>query len=192
MGTLASHAILLPIDNIDTDRIIPARFLITTKTKGLGRHFFSDWMHGSNALTDARILVVGHNFGCGSSREHAVWALADFGIEAVVSTGFADIFHANALRNGLVPVVVGPDDHEKLVSELEAAPEQQVVIDFETRRLSCGSIEAGFTAAVGSVKAEDRGTPGGEELDALLQQADRIDRHEAARPPRVDTTAGGR
>jgi 3-isopropylmalate/(R)-2-methylmalate dehydratase small subunit len=192
METLASHAILLPIDNIDTDRIIPARFLITTKTKGLGRHFFSDWMHGSSALTDARILVVGHNFGCGSSREHAVWALADFGIEAVVSTGFADIFHANALRNGLVPVVVGQDDHEGLVSELESAPEQEVVIDFETRRLSCGSIEVGFTAAVDTVKAEDRETPGGEELDALLHQADRISRHEAARPPRVDTTGGGR
>ncbi len=187
METLASHAILLPIDNIDTDRIIPARFLITTKTKGLGRHFFSDWMHGSSALTDARVLVVGHNFGCGSSREHAVWALADFGIEAVVSTGFADIFHANALRNGLIPVVVGPEDHEKLVTELETSPEQEVVIDFASRRLSCGSIEAGFTAAIDTVRIEDRETPGGEELDALLRQADLIGRHEAGRQPRVDT-----
>ena len=147
-------------------------------------------MHGSSSLTDARILVAGHNFGCGSSREHAVWALADFGIEAVVSTGFADIFHANALRNGLIPVVVGPEDHEKLVNELEAVPEQKVVIDFESRRLSCGSIEAGFTAAVDNVKTEDRETPGGEELDALLQQTDLISRHEAHRQPRVDTRKG--
>jgi 3-isopropylmalate/(R)-2-methylmalate dehydratase small subunit len=190
MEPLKSHAILLAIDNIDTDRIIPARFLITTKTKGLGRHFFSDWMHGSSALTDARILVAGHNFGCGSSREHAVWALADFGIEAVVSTGFADIFHANALRNGLIPVVVSPEDHENIVTELETFPEQEVVIDFESHRLSCGSIEAGFTAAVDNVTAEDRETPGGEELDALLQQTDLIGRYEAERQPRVDTRKG--
>ena len=108
METLTSPVMFLPIDNIDTDRIIPARFLITTKIKGLGRHFFNDWTHASSAHENARILVAGHNFGCGSSREHAVWALADYGIEAVVSTKFADIFHANALRNRLVPVVVQP------------------------------------------------------------------------------------
>lgn len=187
MEALKSLAILLPIDNIDTDRIIPARFLITTKTKGLGRHFFSDWMHGSSALTDARVLVAGHNFGCGSSREHAVWALADFGIEVVVSTGFADIFHANALRNGLIPVVVGSQEHEALVAELEATPEQELTIDFDSHRLSCGPVEAEFTAAISDIKAEDRETPGSEELDSLLRQADLIGRHEAARPPRVDT-----
>ena len=187
MEALKSLAILLPIDNIDTDRIIPARFLITTKTKGLGRHFFSDWMHGSSALTDARVLVAGHNFGCGSSRELAVWALADFGIEVVVSTGFADIFHANALRNGLIPVVVGSQEHEALVAELEATPEQELTIDFDSHRLSCGPVEAEFTAAISDIKAEDRETPGSEELDSLLRQADLIGRHEAARPPRVDT-----
>ena len=187
MEALKSLAILLPIDNIDTDRIIPARFLITTKTKGLGRHFFSDWMHGSSALTDARVLVAGHNFGCGSSREHAVWALADFGLEVVVSTGFADIFHANALRNGLIPVVVGSQEHEALVAELEATPEQELTIDFDSHRLSCGPVEAEFTAAISDIKAEDRETPGSEELDSLLRQADLIGRHEAARPPRVDT-----
>ena len=116
MNTLTSPAMLLPIDNIDTDRIIPARFLITTRIKGLGRHFFNDWVHGQSDRENARILVTGHNFGCGSSREHAVWALADYGIEAVVSTKFADIFHANALRNRLVPVVVEPADHQDLVT----------------------------------------------------------------------------
>lgn len=190
METLSSPVMFLPIDNIDTDRIIPARFLITTKIKGLGRHFFNDWTHGSSANENARILVAGHNFGCGSSREHAVWALADYGIEAVVSTKFADIFHANALRNRLVPVVVGPEDHERLVAALETDPELTVTIDYDALRLTCGSIEIPFTAAISEVGSEDPETPGIEELEILLGQSGSIDAHEAARRARVDTTGG--
>lgn len=187
METLTSHVMLLPIDNIDTDRIIPARFLITTKIKGLGRHFFNDWMHGSNPQENAKILVAGHNFGCGSSREHAVWALADYGIEAVVSTKFADIFHANALRNRLVPVVIQPKDHEGLVAAIEADPESVVTIDYGAQRLSCGPIEIPFTAAISEIGSEESETPGGEELETLLGQCRLIDQHEAARKARVNT-----
>jgi 3-isopropylmalate/(R)-2-methylmalate dehydratase small subunit len=189
METLTSHAMLLPIDNIDTDRIIPARFLITTKIKGLGRHFFNDWVHGENR-ENARILVAGHNFGCGSSREHAVWALADYGIEAVVSTKFADIFHANALRNRLVPVVLQPADHEGLVAALEASPGEAVTIDYDSRRIFCDGFEAGFTAAISDVGTEDPETPGIEEMEMLLAQMGLIDDHEAARPARVNTIGG--
>lgn len=187
MHTLTSPAMLLPIDNIDTDRIIPARFLITTKIKGLGRHFFNDWVHEQSDRENARILVAGHNFGCGSSREHAVWALADYGIEAVVSTKFADIFHANALRNRLVPVVMRPDDHERLVAVLEADPECAVTIDYDARRLSCNGFEAGFTAAIGEIGTGESETPGGEELETLLGRRRLIGDHEAARTARVNT-----
>ncbi|MCP4658433.1 MAG: 3-isopropylmalate dehydratase small subunit, partial [bacterium] len=111
---LSSRAVPLSAPNIDTDQIIPARFLTTTERSGLGRHLFADWRFERDGTprTDcvldreehrgAEILVAGHNFGCGSSREHAVWALLDGGFRAVISSGFADIFHGNALRNGLV------------------------------------------------------------------------------------------
>ena len=187
MHTLTSPAMLLPIDNIDTDRIIPPRFLITTKIEGLGRHFFNDWAHGRNGCDNARILVAGHTFGCGSSREHAVWALADSGIEAVVSTKFADIFHAIALRYRLIPVVVLPADHERMVAALEADPESVVTIDFDALRLSCGAVEIPFTAAVGEIGADESETPGGKELETLLGQGRLIDDHEAARKARVNT-----
>jgi len=186
---LVSHATLLPDDNIDTDRIIPARFLTTTDREGMGEHLFEDWAEGRDAVGDAAILVTGHNFGCGSSREHAVWAITDRGIRAVVSTGFADIFHANALRNGLVPVVVDQDDHARLSAELETDPERPVVLDFATRRLSCGSLEAPFEAAA---EPADHALPGGVELDRLLGSLPEIERWEADRRPRVDTTAGNR
>ena len=191
MDTLASHVMLLPIDNIDTDRIIPARFLITTRIKGLGRHFFNDWAHGSKTDENAKILVAGHNFGCGSSREHAVWALADYGIEAVVSTKFADIFHANALRNRLVPVVVQPEDHHRLVTALEADPESTVTIDYDTRRLTCGPMDIPFAAAISDIGSEDPETPGIGELETLLGQSRFIDEHEAVRKARVNTLGDG-
>jgi 3-isopropylmalate/(R)-2-methylmalate dehydratase small subunit len=191
METLTSPVMFLPIDNIDTDRIIPARFLITTKTKGLGRHFFNDWTHASSADENAKILVAGHNFGCGSSREHAVWALADYGIEAVVSTKFADIFHANALRNRLVPVVVQPEDHEGLVSALETDPNLVVTIDYDALRLTCGPIDIPFTASISDIGTDESETPGGEELEALLNQSHLIDKHEAARKTRVNTLGDG-
>ena len=184
MTSIESRVTLLPVDNIDTDRIIPARFLTTTERSGLGRHLFEDWPEGSAALSDASILVAGHNFGCGSSREHAPWALVDHGIRAVISTGFADIFHANAVRNGLVPVIVGADNHARLVAQLEADLDEPIDIDFDNHRLSCGSLEIDFRAAT---VVADQTTPGGAELEVLLQQMNGIQDYEAGHQPRVDT-----
>ena len=97
----------LLVDDVDTDQIIPARFLKTIGRAGLGAQLFADWRGGRfDAANDARVLLAGNNFGCGSSREHAVWALADFGFEAVIARSFADIFRNNALKNGVVPVAV--------------------------------------------------------------------------------------
>jgi len=116
--TLTSRTVVLPASDIDTDQIIPARFLTTTTRTGLGRHLFADWRYDEHGTprpdfalnrpeaANCRILVAGRNFGCGSSREHAPWALIDYGIRAVIATCFADIFRTNALKNGLLPVVV--------------------------------------------------------------------------------------
>jgi 3-isopropylmalate/(R)-2-methylmalate dehydratase small subunit len=106
----------LLVDDVDTDQIIPARFLKTIGRAGLGANLFADWRATRfDAAGDGRILLAGSNFGCGSSREHAVWALTDFGFEAVIARSFADIFRANALKNGLVPVAVPSDVHRYLV-----------------------------------------------------------------------------
>ena len=116
--TLTSRTVVLPAPDIDTDQIITARFLTTTTRTGLGRHLFADWRYDERGTprqdfalnrppaAGCRVLVAGRNFGCGSSREHAAWALIDYGIRAVIATSFADIFRTNALKNGLLPVVV--------------------------------------------------------------------------------------
>jgi 3-isopropylmalate/(R)-2-methylmalate dehydratase small subunit len=125
--TLRSRTVVLPFENIDTDRIIPARFLTTTERDGLGRALFHDWRYREDgtpnpdfvlnqaAAQGAEILVAGRNFGCGSSREHAPWALADFGIRAVLSSEIADIFRSNALKNGVLAVVLAPGEHRYLM-----------------------------------------------------------------------------
>src|SRR5947209_10298004 len=124
---LTSRALLLPRDDVDTDQIIPARFLTVTGRGGLGRVLFADWRYAAAGgrfadfpldvpgVDQSQILVTGRNFGCGSSREHAAWALLDFGFLAVVSPSFADIFRTNALKNGLLPVELPPEDHQALV-----------------------------------------------------------------------------
>jgi 3-isopropylmalate/(R)-2-methylmalate dehydratase small subunit len=140
--TLTSRTVVLPQANIDTDQIIPARFLTTTSREGLGRMAFHDWRYDGAGnekpcvlnQVDAsthRVLVAGRNFGCGSSREHAPWALTDFGFAAVVSTEIADIFTSNALKNGLVPVVVDAETHARLVE----SPGEQVTVDLEAGEL---------------------------------------------------------
>lgn len=124
---IRSRTAVLPYANIDTDRIIPARFLTTTEREGLGRHAFEDWRYADDGSDNpdfelnrpeargCRILVAGHNFGCGSSREHAPWALLDYGIRAVLSSEIADIFRSNALKNGLLAVVVSEAEHRYLL-----------------------------------------------------------------------------
>lgn len=126
--TIESPYVVLDAQNVDTDQIIPARFLKVTDRAGLGDALFSDWRYDESGAPradfvlnrpealGAEILVAGHNFGCGSSREHAPWALRGYGFRAVVSTRFADIFHSNSLKNGLLPVTVTSDVHERLVN----------------------------------------------------------------------------
>ena len=150
--TIRSRTAVLPYTNIDTDQIIPARFLRTTTRAGLGANLFADWRYDGNgapkpefplnqpAAKGCEILVAGRNLGCGSSREHAVWALQAGGFDAVVSTAFADIFRGNALKNGLVPVQVDEATHARLVEE----PGLEVTIDVDARSVSFGAHRASF------------------------------------------------
>lgn len=147
---LTSRTLVLPQANIDTDQIIPARFLTTTTREGLGAAAFYDWRYDRDGapLEDAplnaidprehRILVAGDNFACGSSREHAPWALMDYGFRAVVSTSIADIFSSNALKNGLLPVVVDHETHARLLAD----PGGRVTIDLERCELVAGNAPA--------------------------------------------------
>ena len=149
---LESRTAVIPGPDIDTDQIIPARYLKGTTRTGLGRYLFAGWRYDENGHTrpdfplsrpeahGARVLVAGPNFGCGSSREHAPWALLDYGFLAVISSSIADIFRSNALKNGLVPVVLEPVAHERLL----ASPGAQVTIDLETRTLAADGLTATF------------------------------------------------
>jgi 3-isopropylmalate/(R)-2-methylmalate dehydratase small subunit len=140
---IESKTVVMPQDDIDTDQIIPARFLTTTTKTGLGEKLFNDWRYNedgtpkpdfvlnTDAAAGAAVLVGGRNFGCGSSREHAPWALVDFGIRAVISTEIADIFRGNSLKNGLVPVLVDSETHQWLLDN----PGADVSIDLESRTL---------------------------------------------------------
>jgi 3-isopropylmalate/(R)-2-methylmalate dehydratase small subunit len=142
--SIRSRTVVLPTTNIDTDQIIPARFLTSTSRSGFGKNLFADWRYDSagNPKPDfalnkpeargAQVLVAGRNVGCGSSREHAAWALQDFGIAAVISTEFADIFRTNCLKNGLVPVLVDERTHAWLIEH----PGADLNIDVETTTLS--------------------------------------------------------
>jgi 3-isopropylmalate/(R)-2-methylmalate dehydratase small subunit len=144
LTTLTSRTVVLPEANIDTDRIIPARFLTTTTRTGLGAHLFTDWRYDTHGAPRAdfplnrpdaagcRFLVAGRNFGCGSSREHAPWALIDHGFRAVISTAIADIFRSNALKNGLLPVVVDDGTGAWLI----AHPGAEVTLDVASATLT--------------------------------------------------------
>jgi 3-isopropylmalate/(R)-2-methylmalate dehydratase small subunit len=145
---LTSRCVVLPASNVDTDQIIPARFLKTVSRRGLGEHLFADWRldeHGrprsdfplnSVGAKGASILVAGDNFGCGSSREHAPWALLDFGFRAVISTRFADIFRNNSVKTGLLPVALPRVAHMVLLDALAQTPSAQVTIDLETQTVT--------------------------------------------------------
>ncbi len=145
---LTSRVVALPVDNIDTDQIIPARFLKVTDKAGLGAHLFADWRYNPDGsprpdfilnrpeAQGAQILLVGDNFGCGSSREHAPWALTGFGFRAIISTSFADIFRNNALKNGLLPVIVDAETHRALFDLVAEIPTVELTIDLAGQTLS--------------------------------------------------------
>ena len=135
----------MPINNVDTDQIIPARFLKVTDKLGLGKNLFCDWRYQSDGSPEpgfilnqpehqgAQILLAGDNFGCGSSREHAPWALTGWGIQAVISTSFADIFRGNSLKNGLLPIQVSPEMHAMLFEIVQEVPRAEWKIDLDSQ-----------------------------------------------------------
>jgi 3-isopropylmalate/(R)-2-methylmalate dehydratase small subunit len=182
-----SAFVILPIDNIDTDQIIPARFLKTTSKAGLGDQLFYDWRYDASGAPKpdfvlnepdavrAHVLVAGDNFGCGSSREHAPWALRQFGFRAVVSTSFADIFKQNSLKNGLLPIVVPADIHAALI----ASPGSIVKIDLEAQTITLTdgtSVEFPIDSFAKYCLLE-----GVDELGYILQQSAAIDSYEQRR-----------
>ncbi|HEX4970803.1 MAG TPA: 3-isopropylmalate dehydratase small subunit [Steroidobacteraceae bacterium] len=182
--TFSSRTVVLPFTNIDTDQIIPARFLTTTTKEGLGKQAFADWRYDATGApkTDfvlnrpeangCSILVAGRNFGCGSSREHAPWALLDYGFRAVVSTEIADIFRSNSLKNGLLPIVVDEPTHAWLVKN----PGASVKVDLQASTLTLPD----GTAVEFPIEAFARYCllNGVDELGFLLQQAEAIARYE--------------
>lgn len=152
---LTTPAVPLPIENIDTDQIIPARFLKATTREGFGDNLFRDWRFDSDnqpikdfALNDSKysgkILVAGKNFGCGSSREHAAWAIHDYGFKVVVSSFFADIFKNNALNNAVLPLVVSDSFLKELLDTLQANPKTEVTVDLENQTISFNNKKESF------------------------------------------------
>jgi 3-isopropylmalate/(R)-2-methylmalate dehydratase small subunit len=155
--TLTSHAVPLPAENVDTDQIIPARFLKVTDKHGLGDSLFCDWRYlkdgspnpdfvlNEPASQGAQILIAGDNFGSGSSREHAPWALVGWGFRAIISTSFADIFKSNSLKNGLLPVEVSPEVHAQLMQAVQRDRSTKITIDLPTQSVEAlGTLKTSF------------------------------------------------
>lgn len=195
--TLTGKLAAEPTENIDTDQIIPARFLKTITKVGLGQHLFADWRYENGEVKpdcvfntpqamEADILVAGDNFGCGSSREHAPWALADYGFKAIISTSFADIFRNNALKNGLLPVIVDEETHQQLLSIAAEDPEATVTIDLASQTVTLPdgrSVEFPIDAFNKTCLLE-----GVDQLGYLLRQEEQMLAYEQAHPTRVNTT----
>ena len=193
---LTSRVVSLPVDNIDTDQIIPARFLKTTVKAGLGRDLFTDWRYNADGspkpdfvlnrpeAQDAQILLAGDNFGCGSSREHAPWALTDFGFRAIISTSFADIFRNNALKNGLLPLIVDSETHRRLL-EFAADPSSAVTVDLAAQTLRLPDGRAVTFPIDGFAK--DCLLEGVDQLGYLTKHETQIRAYEQTHAARVDT-----
>jgi len=188
LQTIRSRTVVIPLANVDTDQIIPARFLTTTTKDGLGQQLFADWRYlpggapnpefilNQPAAAGCQVLVAGRNFGCGSSREHAPWALADYGFRAVISTEVADIFRSNALKNGLLPVVVD----ESTAAWLIAHPGANVTIDLASSSLT---LPTGQSVAFPiEAFARDCLLNGVDELGYLRSRLADIERYEASQP----------
>lgn len=187
--TLKSQAIPLPIENIDTDQIIPARFLKATTREGFGENLFRDWRYESdntpkadfplnNPTYSGKILVAGKNFGCGSSREHAAWSIYDAGLRVVISSFFADIFKNNALNNALLPVQVSDDFLKKIFAAIEKDPKAVITVDLQNQKvlLEDGSSESFDINAYKKTCL----TNGYDDIDYLLSMRDEIKHFELA------------
>ena len=198
-SSVTSATVPMPRNDIDTDQIIPARFLKTVNREGLAEQLFYDWRYLADGspnpefvlnrpeMAGRAVLVAGDNFGCGSSREHAPWALTAWGIRAVISSSFADIFRSNALKNGLLPIAVPPQELERIGSILEAEPDAEVTVDLEASelRLPDGS-EIPFDVDAFARRMILDGT---DELGYLLRLERQLEAYEAAHPPRISTLA---
>ena len=196
-----SAVVPLPAENVDTDQVVPARYLKVTDKAGLAEALFRDWrFEADGSLKEPRfildqpgmagrqILLVGDNFGAGSSREHAPWALAAWGVRAIISTSYADIFRANSLKNGVLPVVVDPATHRRLFELLASNPDAQLTVDLS---------EGGILLPDGSTIdfeidpfARKMLLAGTDEMGYLLGQVDAISAWESEHAPRIDTRVG--
>ena len=197
-SSVSSAVVPMNRNDIDTDQIIPARFLKTVNRAGLGDQLFFDWRYLADGspnpefvlnrpeMAGRNVLLAGDNFGCGSSREHAPWALMAWGIRAVISSSFADIFRSNALKNGLLPIEVPPEELSRLFSLIDAEPDAQITVDLDAQELHLpdGSV-IGFAVDAFARRMILDGT---DELGYLLSLEPQIAVYEASHPPRVSTT----
>jgi len=183
-----SKAIPLAIENIDTDQIIPARFLKATDRQGFGNNVFRDWRFDKEGalnvgfvLNDDKysgeILITGHNFGCGSSREHAAWAIGDYGFKVVVSSFFADIFKGNALNNGLLPVEVSPAFLKQLLTSVTNAPDSEIRVNLAAQTITLLSTGTSESFEINSYKKTCL-LHGYDDIDYLLNQEEKIEEFE--------------
>ena len=190
--TLHSTAVPLPLENIDTDQIIPARFLKATTREGFGTNLFADWRYTTDGspkpdfvLNDARyggqILLAGQNFGCGSSREHAAWALYDAGFKTVISSYFADIFRGNALNTSLLPLQVTKEVLQRLLAQVEHDPSTLLVVDLPSQTLTVPIWEESILFDLDPYKKECL-INGYDDIDYLLSQQAAITTYEQQRP----------
>lgn len=189
--TIQSTAVPLNMEDVDTDQIIPARFLKATTREGFGDNLFRDWRFNTdntikedfilnNKTYSGSILVVGKNFGCGSSREHAAWAIFDYGFRVVVSSFFADIFRNNALNNGLLPVVVSPEFLQKIFSEIEKNPSTKIKVDLENQTIEIEATQEKETFDINPYKKTCL-INGYDDFDYLMSLKDKIEAFELSR-----------
>jgi len=190
--TLTSSVVPLPIENVDTDQIIPARFLKATDKNGFGDNLFADWRYNKDGspkadfvLNDTKyagssILVAGKNFGSGSSREHAAWAVAGYGFKVVVSSFFADIFRNNALNNGVLPVVVSPEFAAEVFAAVNADPKATLTVDLENQTVTNNANGKSESFEINAYKKECL-LNGLDDIDYLLSKKPLIEAYEAAR-----------
>jgi len=187
LKTITSKTVVLPAANIDTDQIMPARFLTMTTKAGLGKHLFNDWRYNddgsetdhelnSDAAKQCEILVGGHNFGCGSSREHAPWALSDYGFRVVISSEIADIFRNNSIKNGVLPIIIEKGAHQWLLNH----PGEEVTVDLEKREVRLPKNGGTYSFDIDAFSRHCL-MEGVDEMGYIAAQDDAITKYEASR-----------
>ncbi|PRD49326.1 3-isopropylmalate dehydratase small subunit [Sphingobacterium haloxyli] len=188
---LTSTVVPLPIENIDTDQIIPARFLKATTREGFGNNLFRDWRYDSDGQPKAdfvmndstysgKILVAGKNFGCGSSREHAAWAIQDYGFDIVISSFFADIFKGNALNNGVLPITVPDEFLEQIFDAVFADPNAELTVDLVAQTVTINATGANFVFEINPYKKSCL-INGYDDIDYILSHKNVIEAYEQQR-----------